>query len=242
MDESPRQALEQAAAPEDRRSGSIVGWNVLLGLDLGLIGLLLLGSAAMLLTGSPDGTTDTLDAEAQRAGLWFSVIISAMLFGVIPVLWLLGTRVKPVVGALAYLKMHSPGRSMALGLGLAGYPLAAAIVLSILLGLFGWTPETGDSALAVVDWPLAIAVSLGAGIGEEILFRGILLPWLGVWGQAIAFALGHAGNGWVAVGFTFGFGLWAGWLVRRGWSLVALMTAHALYDFILLGWTILGGS
>ncbi len=237
----PESPVWQPPAPEDRRPGNLVGWNLLLGFDLGIIGLLLLGSLAISLVGLPAESPDT-DPEAARGALWANVIVSLLIFAVIPLVWLLGTRVRPVAGALAYLKLRQPVRSFALGVGLTGYPLAAVIVLSVALGMAGYTPDTEGNPLEAVDWPLAVAISLGAGIGEEILFRGILMPWIGLWGQAILFGLAHAPNGLVGVGFTFAFGLWAGWLVRRGWSLWALMTAHALYDLVLLSWSILEGS
>ncbi len=240
--EDPDQSSWTEPAPEDRRPGRAIGWNLLLSLDLALVGFLILAGMALLLTGNLSDADPASDPEAGRGALWSGVIAGLVMFGVIPVMWLAGTRVKPLAGTLAYLKLHRPGRGIALGVGLTGYPLAAALLLSIALEVFGFSPETGTDPFAAVDWPLAVGISLGAGVGEEILFRGLLMPWIGVWGQAILFGLAHASAGWLSVGFTFGFGLWAGYLVRRGWSLWALITAHTLYDFVLLAWGILGAA
>ena len=53
-----------------------------------------------------------------------------------------------------------------------------------------------------------------SAIGEELLFRGALQPWIGIWPQALVFALLHVGprryylwwTGWsVAIGLAFGY-------------------------------------
>jgi uncharacterized protein len=40
-----------------------------------------------------------------------------------------------------------------------------------------------------------LLLALASSIGEEMLFRGALAPWLGVWPQALVFALLHIGPG-----------------------------------------------
>lgn len=40
-----------------------------------------------------------------------------------------------------------------------------------------------------------MVLAVASSIGEELLFRGALLPWFGVWIQAIAFAALHIGPG-----------------------------------------------
>lgn len=40
-----------------------------------------------------------------------------------------------------------------------------------------------------------LILAAASSIGEEILFRGALLPWLGLWPQAVIFALLHVGPG-----------------------------------------------
>src|SRR5262249_52408664 len=54
-----------------------------------------------------------------------------------------------------------------------------------------------------------VILALASSIGEELLFRGALLPWLGVWWQALVFALLHVGPGrrflpWTASAFVLG--------------------------------------
>jgi membrane protease YdiL (CAAX protease family) len=59
-----------------------------------------------------------------------------------------------------------------------------------------------------------VILALASSIGEELLFRGALLPWVGVWIQAAVFAALHIGPGrrflpWttsaLALGIAFGF-------------------------------------
>ncbi|WP_122050949.1 hypothetical protein [Asaia bogorensis] len=69
---------------------------------------------------------------------------------------------------------------------------------------------------AVRAWPAIIAVSVFAGAGEEVLFRGALQYWLGVIGTAFLFL------GMIPLG-----------LAASHWGLIGPIVAHALIDVIL---------
>lgn len=81
----------------------------------------------------------------------------------------------------------------------------------------------------------ALAVALLSGIGEEVLFRGVLQPAIGLWLAAAVFAALHIGPSlrflpWTAMAFVAGaaFGglfLWTG-------NLVAPIVAHATVNFL----------
>ncbi len=81
--------------------------------------------------------------------------------------------------------------------------------------------------------PLEIAgVSLAAGVGEELLFRGAVQTEFGVGVSSVLFGLAHIGGRrsvvfglWVAV---IGFGL--GGLAHVAGGLLAPIVAHAAYD------------
>ncbi len=86
-----------------------------------------------------------------------------------------------------------------------------------------------------------LTISLLAGVGEELLFRGVLQALLARWttpvvGLALAsllFGLAHALSVSYAVLATlFGVYLGAIWLVSG--NLLVAIAAHALYDFITL--------
>lgn len=83
--------------------------------------------------------------------------------------------------------------------------------------------------------PLEIfLVSLMAGVGEEIFFRGLLMPVIGLVPSAILFALIHLqygiGSGIVIVLFS---GLLLGWLRQRYGTTYSIIT-HTAYDILAL--------
>lgn len=77
-----------------------------------------------------------------------------------------------------------------------------------------------------------VVVSLAAGWGEELLFRGVLLPEVGLVGSSLIFGLLHTGGRG-----TLAFGAWAavmggalGQLAVWTGGLMAPVVAHAVYD------------
>jgi membrane protease YdiL (CAAX protease family) len=84
-------------------------------------------------------------------------------------------------------------------------------------------------------------VALLAGIGEELLFRGVLqtllvqwtTPWIGLAVTGVLFGLAHALSKLYFALATL-IGLSFGWLVLHYHDLIAPMVAHSLYDFIAL--------
>ena len=101
-------------------------------------------------------------------------------------------------------------------------------------------------------WVELAAISLLAGLGEELLFRGVFqaamaewtgdfLPhspagamvgdWIAIVGVAIVFGLLHAVNAAYAVLATL-MGLYLGWLWMATGNLAVPIVAHAVYDFL----------
>ena len=84
-----------------------------------------------------------------------------------------------------------------------------------------------------------LLLSAAAGVGEEVLFRGVVQTVTGEWGLWISsalFGLLHALTPAYFV-LTFLFGLYLGWLFEASGSLLAPMIVHWLYDtaaFVLL--------
>lgn len=82
----------------------------------------------------------------------------------------------------------------------------------------------------VGEW---LAVALGAGIGEEVLFRGALQPVFGLWFTSIIFAIAHIQYGLtVASILIFAISLALGYIRRRTNTTIAVFV-HAGYDFVL---------
>ncbi len=90
-------------------------------------------------------------------------------------------------------------------------------------------------------WLELAGLSLAAGVGEELFFRGALQPWIAGWSSPLL--------GLVAASLLFGLahplsrayftlatlmGLYLGWLAMAYGDLVAPIIAHGLYDFVAL--------
>lgn len=80
-----------------------------------------------------------------------------------------------------------------------------------------------------------VILALASSIGEELLFRGALLPWLGVWVQGIVFALLHIGPGRRFLPWTVSalvLGLCFGYLARWTSNLGGPIAAHFMINFL----------
>lgn len=110
-----------------------------------------------------------------------------------------------------------------------GLQLGLSPLMGVLLGLgvvsmtrwavlrFGWARLLHRDFRAMLG-PLTkrevLILAVASAIGEEMLFRGALQPWIGIWWQALIFALLHVGprryylwwTGWsVGIGLAFGY-------------------------------------
>lgn len=158
-----------------------------------------------------------------------------------------------------------------LGLGiawLAGVPLADNLALSrsglelgvlatvpmltllVAVTLSNWAPlvEIRKQIETLVgelfgssSWLELALISIAAGVGEEILFRGALQPWIAGWTTpwvslavvSMLFGLAHAMSTSYFVLATL-IGAYLGWLTIEYQDLLAPIVAHSLYDFIAL--------
>lgn len=232
--------------------------NILLSVTLGIAGVFLLISVVVgvILFAAPDSAwgeylTEQLEGGGSSPGfIILNALVTFAMFGVVPFIWVLGTRVIPWRGTVKFLQLRVRWKDWLLGVGLVPLMFIALFVVlipytCIVDGCDALSAEAEeepvdeesplDDMLDNLNWWVVIIVPLCAGIGEEILFRGVLQRWIGVWGQAAAFGLAHAGNAYPPqVIFAFALGVAFGYLFKRGWSLVSLIVAHTLYDFILL--------
>jgi membrane protease YdiL (CAAX protease family) len=97
--------------------------------------------------------------------------------------------------------------------------------------------------LAGSTWSDMALVALSAGVGEEMLFRGVLqsslADWLGVgWGlglSGILFGLLHPISlPYIVV--TIGVGFYLGLIFVLTGNLLSVIVTHALYDFVLMAY------
>ena len=80
-----------------------------------------------------------------------------------------------------------------------------------------------------------VILALASSIGEELLFRGALLPWFGVWIQGAIFALLHVGPGKRFIPWTISalvLGVAFGWLAAWTGNLGGPIAAHFAINFL----------
>ena len=129
--------------------------------------------------------------------------------------------------------------------------IGATLPLCLLFGAAYWKPvgpyrgvkdflfESLGPSIAACRWYELLLVAALAGIGEELLFRGVLQTWMERWGYLpallasnVIFALCHAITVTYAV-LAFVMGLLLGLLMDapQERSLLAPIITHGLYDF-----------
>jgi membrane protease YdiL (CAAX protease family) len=87
-----------------------------------------------------------------------------------------------------------------------------------------------------------VQISLFAGAGEEILFRGAIQPILGIWVTSIIFIAIHGYFKFKSIGhilfglMLFSLSMMLGVLYEVS-GLISAMAAHAIYDLVMLEWT-----
>ena len=86
-----------------------------------------------------------------------------------------------------------------------------------------------------------VQISLFAGAGEEILFRGAIQPILGIWITSIIFIAIHGyfkfkSAGHILFGLMlFSLSMMLGFLYEFS-GIISAMAAHAIYDLVMLEW------
>ncbi len=117
---------------------------------------------------------------------------------------------------------------------LIGLAIAALVVwlTRVVTARYGWAKGLHRDFRELLG-PLTtreiVILAAASSIGEELLFRGTLLPWIGVWPQAVVFALLHVGPGrrflpWTASALVLGVGL--GYVAWATDNLGAPIAAH----------------
>jgi membrane protease YdiL (CAAX protease family) len=184
-----------------------------------------------------------------------SIVRAGVLFEASLVLVALGLGYWLEQPALQNLLEATPWENvLAVGVGLlATVPMLAALVV---IRRLSWGPVRRLCRL--VDEHLMplfadaslfglLLLSLAAGLGEEVLFRGVLQNWfarwfggdLGSWGAlllvSLLFGCCHWLNATYAV-FAFLVGLYLGIVYWLSGSLLCVVVAHAVYDFVALVW------
>lgn len=122
-------------------------------------------------------------------------------------------------------------------LGIAG-GLFVVLISRVLVRYFAWARHLHGgfrALLGQLSGREILVLAIASSVGEELLFRGALMPWLGMWPQALLFACLHIGPGsrflpWTAsalvIGLLFGYlALWTG-------DLGAPIAAHFVINYL----------
>jgi hypothetical protein len=121
---------------------------------------------------------------------------------------------------------------------LLGVSFGLLIVLStrLVVPRFRWArrlhSELRPIARSISLTGIAVLAALSS-LGEELLFRGLLQPWLGVIVQSLVFGIVHQIRGpsrWVWVTWATGVGLILGVIFELTGSLLGPLAAHALVN------------
>ncbi|MEZ4586807.1 MAG: CPBP family intramembrane glutamic endopeptidase, partial [Gemmatimonadales bacterium] len=175
-------------------------------------------------------------APSPRALLVSAILFEGALFGLgLLFLWLAG------LGLVWRVTASELAAGVVLGLLLAG-AVAALVQLE-----WSWlAPLRRDvrrlaETFASAPFAVVLAVSVLAGVAEEVLFRGFLQGWLAGWvgptgalvAAAAVFGLAHAISWRYATLVTL-LGLCFGWLYLATGSIWPPIVGHALYDMVAL--------
>lgn len=197
---------------------------------------------------SMDPTSESIEQTPDDVFRMAVVFESAL--GVLAILlgWTLGPDPRELVPQL------SADGLRPLGLGLL-YGLAAAVPMLIVVAVVRRLPfepvreleRLSDDGMVKLLLKLSptelIVISLCAGVGEELLFRGWMMPWLagghettwnlnlavGLIGSSIAFGLVHPITKLYVLLATL-MGAYFGWLAIFTGNLIVPICAHAAYD------------
>lgn len=130
-----------------------------------------------------------------------------------------------------WLLLGGPALGVAVGLAVVGLTRVAT-------RHFQWARDLHTSFRDLLG-PLTgreiVILALASSIGEELLFRGALLPWIGLWAQGLIFALLHVGPGrrflpWTASAAVLGVAF--GVLAEQTGNLGGPIAAHFMINFL----------
>ncbi len=121
---------------------------------------------------------------------------------------------------------------------LLGVSTGAFLVLAtrLLVARFDWARQLHRELRPVARnlSPAGIvALAITSSLGEELLFRGLLQPWIGVAPQAVLFGLAHQVRGpsrWVWICWAGTIGLGFGAMFQLTGSLLGPIAAHAIVN------------
>lgn len=182
------------------------------------------------------------DQELTQAGLVLNLAYNAVAFLAVPVAALAVVRPGVPGAVIARLRMQVEARTVAHVLIGAASAVAALILLGIVVLMLqryaDLAPEESElvpQIQALLTWPLVILISVTAAVTEEVYFRGLLQPRIGLIASSLLFGFIHVGYGTtMQLVVPFVLGVFFGLLQRWTGSLWTPIAAHFTFDFIQL--------
>ncbi|MBW2452859.1 MAG: CPBP family intramembrane metalloprotease [Deltaproteobacteria bacterium] len=127
------------------------------------------------------------------------------------------------------------------GLGLA-LSLMVVLATRLTVSRCAWAQrlhlELRPIAYGLTAWQIVLIAGLSS-LGEELLFRGLLQPWIGLLPQAVLFGIAHQLPGasrWVWVCWAMMVGLACGAIFAATGSLLGALIAHAIINAVNLAY------
>jgi uncharacterized protein len=199
----------------------------------------------------PDEATEPSQAELNHDephGRFFLLAISATAFAGCIIVAFVGQFITGASATAAISESDLEHPSTWVAAVLVALPMFALLYLergsrfAWLRELWELSSELLGPVVVRVTFAELVVVSLFAGIGEELLFRGFLQSWLGTYGLLVALVVPNLMFGalhWISRGYaacTFCIGLYFSCLLHFADSvnLATLMVAHSLYDLVAL--------
>lgn len=174
-------------------------------------------------------TATILDADASIAmSLFFPFVVFSYLLAK-------GQRLKDIVKGLGLSKDRISVRNILIGILLFAMVLLTGFLItafSIVTGIP--LPTNVSNVLGGMPLYFFVFTFLIAPIDEEVLFRGFLVPRVGVIASALLFAAPHLLTYASVSEFVvaFAFGLLAGYFFKRHKSLYSTVLAHMLVNLL----------
>jgi membrane protease YdiL (CAAX protease family) len=174
-----------------------------------------------------EGATELSPRTLFRVGFFFelALVLVAAVIGSI------------VRGAAFPFRLDFEPRDMLLALGATAPPAAAALLLTSRAGtripflgrIYERVKELFDHAIRGLGLDEILILAAAAGIGEEVLFRGVLQPSMGLVATSLTFGLLHALTPAYFILATL-MGAYLGWLQEATGNLLVPIIVHWLYD------------
>jgi hypothetical protein len=177
---------------------------------------------------------NTISADAFNA--YSSMALSLILpFIVFSYLLSRGRRLGEVFDELGISRRFLSWRNVAIGVCILLFMIVVAFLLQQFSNITGIAlPTNVDTLLMGMPLSFLLFSFLIAPLNEEILFRGFLVPRIGIMASALLFALPHlltySSVAELAVAFVFGIA--AGYAFKKTGSLYPCILAHAAVNFI----------